>query len=244
MRIGGFHNPHREVPTPVAEARAGFFYLVSRLEPNTIRTLRSDVSPWYAITLHSSPPKDAQAELGDRLKVWSRKWYLTDEWCQKIALDTLHFWATTPNLLPNRFVVAREPTIEDLPEFRFRAAWPRREVSEEEFREWVKRRFKRKLDAFIVRTKREAEALGLVEAPKKKEFGKKLEMLVRWQCSHWELRRIADEYGYGTQLRGEAYHTGISGVSKALRESAKDIGLTLRRGDTGPPPLAADAVPD
>ena len=247
---GQLYDPKECVPLPVAEARRAFLNRLCDVAPEVPRHLRNIALAayreelvalgggvdWKCVRYRPADSATPQTRLDVALSQWARTWHLNAEWCLEIAAYTLGFWLQYPTD-PLFFVTPQDSVQAPPPEFHFVAAWGIRWESEEGFVTFARERFEKELGEYVERVKQEAKARGWVEAPEKREFGKHLEMLVRWQCQGWTLREIAKVYGYGQMKVNGRFkdHTGISGVTKALDRIAAFIGLERREGQQGRP---------
>ena len=247
---GQLYDSKERVPLPVVEGRRAFLNCLWKAAPEVPQSLRETALPayreelvalgddvdWKRVRYRPADSATPQTRLDVALSQWARTWHLSDEWCLEIAAYTLGFWLRYPTG-PLLFVTPEDSVQAPPPEFHFDAAWGIRWESEEGFVTFAQERFEKELGEYVERVKQDAKVRGCVDAPEKREFAKHLEMLVRWQCQGWTSRRIAQEYGYG-KMTNSKKHTGISGVRKALDETATFIGLTKRRGTPGRPKLA------
>jgi hypothetical protein len=147
------------------------------------------------------------------LQAWATKWGLTDSWALETARATLKFHAAIPELR----------TYRQWPWMALGARWEPAEwpilITWDPLRE-REAAFRQRVDVYIGQIHMRAKGLGLLKSPEKREPEHVL-WLVRYQVNDWTYEQILDEY--------RSPDTDISTVEKAVRETARLIGLTLRK---------------
>lgn len=246
-RIGAeYQDPSEgDQATTVQHARLVFLSRIERVAPDVLTTLRDGVlpqfsswrvagaEPWYFMaacarwpSLHAMPQSEPLAAFTAALEAWAARWRLTDEWLKDDALSTLRTWHEFPQTLtykPLHFhstgwggavleldmppCLPFEPTMETWDAFAARVE------------EWTRQNRQS--------AQRLAKDHGLEAGPEKrgKDPALHFEWLVRYQCQGWTHERIATEYEAPSSPDGLRAR---STVTKALKETAKLIGLTLR----------------
>ncbi len=211
LRVGG-----GELVAPGPNARAQWLYLeaVQRCVPEAMRAL--------AVIAPNLPDSGA---LGTRareasLREWCNQWGFTavrhggdrGDWLLTVARRTAeHLRTQTPNW-PEAWVhvvAYRElETVEIVP-----PRWRPDDETEEDYR--------KRVDSYIIQIGVSAEREGWSKAPEKRNL-EHLEWLARYQVAGWTEAKIAEHY------QDENGSPEVPAVSRALTDTARLIGLTLR----------------
>jgi hypothetical protein len=194
------------VPGAADTHRRVFLIRASRLEPELLATLRK-----VGKSKRSLPR-------------WARRWHLTDPWCVRIALDTLHWWAANPQaggwefegtaIFPGFFPFKIEPL--QFGPFYYDPTWRRRLDFERNVRDQVNRG----LTAYCDQVEADALRAGLKIAPRKRGL-EHFDWLVRYQIKGESFASISRRSSY-------KFSGGRQTIRKAVVELAGYLALTLR----------------
>jgi hypothetical protein len=251
---GGWYDPHDPESQPIQHARLLFLSRIKATAPEVLESLRDAVLPAYTYRHDGEPlswgtlrgigdriqslPPERQADalalwgapdprpLVNAMRAWAARYKLADDWLMDDALHTVLMWAGTPQLIaslnfhpdgwgcaipePRPLVLMWEPTMLTWAEFERQAQYEMQQYRAH-VEEW-------------------AAGLGLKPSPEKNaprrtgDAGLHFEWLVRYQVQGWTHQQIATHYrrSYATDRRKS------DPVSRALRDTAALIGLTLR----------------
>ena len=148
---------------------------------------------------------------------WAERWHLTDEWLIDVARDTLTTWLKYPEHSRGQWA---DPTQGDLvPD------WPNIPLGPLGTQSWdpifeSETAFRSRIEQHILDVRKVAETTGHIK-PREKRNLKHFSWLVRFQVNEWSAERILNKF-----LDENAELTTIT---KALRDTANLIGLTLRK---------------
>ncbi len=159
------------------------------------------------------PSTSAKYQHEGPLRDWAKRWNLTDLWLFRVARRTAYAWRKESRLRGrcwSYIVVFRKP------QFPFPPRWDPVLETENDWRARV--------DAYAAGLK---GIPGIERAPIKRTL-EHFEWLARYQVEKWTQAGIAQYY------QDENGQPDIPGVSRALKETAKLVGVTLRQAPGRP----------
>ncbi len=247
MRLGEgeYSKRHQPGDRTAADAWTELFQAIRRVAPEVLERLRDDVLPCFEEARAESSPltlrKVKQADpISDEGLVplkrafdgWANSFYLTDQWAESIAWQTLDRWIASQEArdllqisLPS---VTWIPPVSDADrEFTFSdPGWDPALETKKTFVTRIGDRFEERLQVYLAAVTHQFECQGWERTPEKRREDH-FEWLARYQVQGWTHRMIADEYSTDAKILGE------DTVSKALNRLANRMGLTLRPPDKG-----------
>ena len=254
LDFGEFQVP--DDPEPNWFARSRFLATVTQLVPAVLQDLRSHALPSYrqldaelrtapqfingqlhhgwdsiiAIAVADTSPAGLPPLIASMLR-WAQQYHLAEDWVLNQALGTLYRWVSGAGQDVWQGVGRSwgYPLSPESISFDFSAGgWDPVMARRKDYEQRLHDVFALRLREYLDRVEADTEERGWTRTKEWRELGRTLEgrftPLVRWQVEQWTRQRIAEEAG-----------CSIRQIRTILVVSAKEIGLTLRRGRSGNP---------
>ncbi len=228
----------RFVADPEAYFRAEFYFAIERVVPEAFSSLADEVFPIYQRTYNkqSYQPyklKDItntnKAESKHFLKIlrqWGGKWNLDSDWALDLACAMLSTWQGKPSW---KGIIYRLPMgmIHRIPKQTPLELTPWNPWAETE--KMFDQRLSHEIKAYKNHIKGLYKEIGWKEMPKRRarsgHISQHLEWLALYQVGKWSQVKIAEKAGVTRE-----------NVSRAIKNTAKELGITLRKpGKAGRP---------